>query len=250
MIRGRTALYKGFMIIMHPYPRMGMTAYRNPEYYNNGISSYEAVPGADIITMIDDAGDYGEFTQEQFDELAGTTADVPTVDVCVGCGQEFPAELLMYEGVEPIVFDPRCNVCMTKQMQDKYGAENVILPSTDRQLTPQELKDLRFDINIENRVIDAVEKLHAHFVYEKKNRPYNYNDEQIRTGLTQIYFWEVVEAGESGIGALNVLHAVILRKIDEEVVGKDIYRDFLTHFHYMKERWLDSLLTGGEVDYS
>ncbi len=132
MIEGRTALYRGFMVIMHPYPKLGMTAYRNPEYYRGGTSSYEADPGADIAILIDDAGDHGDFTSEQFEVLAGRQAAVPTIDTCVGCGQEFHAELLMYEGVEPIVYDPRCNICMIKQAQDIYGPRNVILPESWR----------------------------------------------------------------------------------------------------------------------
>lgn len=132
MIQGRTALYEGFMVVIHPYPKLGMTAYRNPEYYHNGISSYEAVPGADLAIMIDDAGDYGEFTQEQFDELAGSTADIPTIDTCVGCGNEFVAQELLYEGIEPLVFDPRCRICMIKQVQDIAGPENVQLPESFR----------------------------------------------------------------------------------------------------------------------
>ena len=121
MIEGRTGLYKRFLVIIHPYPKRGMTAYRNPEFYRGGTSSYEAVPGADITTIIDDAEDYGEFTPEQFEMLAGATAAVPTADTCVGCGQEFPAEMLLYEGIEPAVFDPRCNICMIKHVQDIAG---------------------------------------------------------------------------------------------------------------------------------
>ena len=121
MMEDRTALYRGFMIIIHPYPKLGMTAYRNPEYYHGGTTSYEAVAGADITIMIDDARDYGDFTQEQFDALAGGTADIPTIDTCVGCGQQFLAEMLSYEGVEPVVFDPRCRICMIKQAQDIRG---------------------------------------------------------------------------------------------------------------------------------
>lgn len=132
MITGRTALYNGFMIIIHPYPKLGMTAFRNPEYYHNDVSSYVADPGVDISNMIGDAGDYGDFTQGQFAELAGSTADVPTFDTCVGCGMEGPADIFFYEGVEPIVYDPRCNVCMIKQAQDIYGTENVILPESYR----------------------------------------------------------------------------------------------------------------------
>ncbi len=132
-IEGRTAFYKGFMIIMHPYPKLGMTAYRSPGYRSDGVSSYEAVPGADIAVMIDDAEDHGEFTSEQFEVLAGSKATIPVVDTCVGCGQEFPAELLMYEGVEPILFDPRCNICLIKQAQDTFGPEDVILPESWRQ---------------------------------------------------------------------------------------------------------------------
>ena len=132
-MEGRTALYKGFMVIMHPYPKRGTTAYRNPEYYRGGTSSYEAVPGADVTSTIDDAEDYGEFTSEQFEMLAGAAAAVPAVDTCVGCGQQFPAEMLMYDGIEPVVFDPRCHICMIKQAQDIYGAEDVILPESWRQ---------------------------------------------------------------------------------------------------------------------
>ena len=132
MITGRTAFYKGFLVIINPYPGLGMTAYRNPEYYSNNVSSYVAVPGADIGIMIDEAGDYGEFTQEQFDEIAEGTDRVPIIDVCVGCGMESPADLLMYEGVEPVVFDPRCKICLIKQIQDRFGAENVILPDEFR----------------------------------------------------------------------------------------------------------------------
>lgn len=128
VIEGRTALYRGFMVIMHPYPKRGMTAYRSLVYYNSGTSSYEAAPGEDIATIIDDANDHGELTEEQFEELAGASANLPEIDLCIGCGQEHPAEEMYYEGVEPIVFDPRCHICMVKQAQDVMGPENVILP--------------------------------------------------------------------------------------------------------------------------
>lgn len=125
MIEGRTALYKGFMVVILP---SGMKAYRNPEYFSNGITSYEVPTDTDISNVIDDAGDYGEFTADQFAELAGATANVPIVDTCVGCRQQFPAEMLSYEGVEPIVYSPRCHICLIKQAQNRFGAENVILP--------------------------------------------------------------------------------------------------------------------------
>ena len=132
MIEGRTALYRGFMIIIHPYPKRGMTAYRSKEFYLRNITSYVAQPGIDITDMMDDANDYGEFTTEHFSELVGSTDLLPIVDICVGCGQEFLAQELLYEGVEPIVFDPRCRICMIKQAQDTFGAENVILPESYR----------------------------------------------------------------------------------------------------------------------
>ncbi len=125
MIEGRTGLYKGFMIVIHS---RGMDAYRSVYFFNSGTISYLAPPNVDITTLIDNNEDHGDFTQEQFEELAGASADVPVVDVCVGCGQDFPAEMLMYEGIEPVVFAPRCRICLIKQIQDEYGAENVILP--------------------------------------------------------------------------------------------------------------------------
>ncbi len=124
MIEGRTALYKGFMVVIHP---SGMEAYRSTDFFSSNITSYIVPPDTDITTLIDDAEDHGDFTQEQFEELAGASALIPIVDVCVGCGQDFPAEMLLYEGVEPVVYAPRCHICQIKQMQDKFGAENVIL---------------------------------------------------------------------------------------------------------------------------
>ncbi len=133
MITGRTAFYRGFLVIIHPYPKRGMTAYRNPEYFNAGMASYEVGPGVDISDVIISLGDHGDFSQEEFDELSEGTSRVPIVDTCVGCGVEFPADELMYEGIEPIVFDPRCHICIIKQAQDRFGPENVILPDSWRQ---------------------------------------------------------------------------------------------------------------------
>ena len=109
-----------------------MSAYRNPEYYQAPMPSYEVSEGVDITLRILEAEDFGEFTQEQFEALGGEMYPMATSDVCVGCGQTFPAEMLMYEGVEPIVYEPRCNICLIKQAQDIYGPEDVILPEEFR----------------------------------------------------------------------------------------------------------------------
>lgn len=50
-------------------------------------------------------------------------------DTCVGCGKEFVAYELLYEGVEPDVHSPRCRWCTIKQAQEIYGVENVLLPN-------------------------------------------------------------------------------------------------------------------------
>jgi hypothetical protein len=52
---------------------------------------------------------------------------IPETDKCIGCGNESPAELLFYEGVEPNVHSPRYKWCLIKEAQELYGQENVIL---------------------------------------------------------------------------------------------------------------------------
>lgn len=48
-------------------------------------------------------------------------------DTCVGCGKQFVVFELFYEGVEPDVHSPKCKWCLIKEMQEKFGVENVIL---------------------------------------------------------------------------------------------------------------------------
>ena len=132
MITGRAAFYRGFLVDIQSYPQLGMSAYRNLEYYLDGITSYTSRPGEDIADVIDFTGDRGDFSQEEFERVAAGKQNVPVIDTCVGCGAVYPAELLMYEGVEPLVFDPRCKVCVIKHMQDQFGSENVILPTDYR----------------------------------------------------------------------------------------------------------------------
>ncbi len=65
----RKRLHKGFLIVDD---MMGgeFEAYRSKEYYYGGIITYTAIYASDMDTIIDEAGEYGEFTLEQFDELA------------------------------------------------------------------------------------------------------------------------------------------------------------------------------------
>lgn len=123
MIQDRTALYQGFLIDIFP---SGMNAYRNEQFLMSDTPSYKVGKDTDITFEIGD--DYGNFTPDEFDRVAGSTQYLGESDVCVGCGQQFPVGMLMYEGVEPIVFSPRCSICMIKQVQDVAGPENVILP--------------------------------------------------------------------------------------------------------------------------
>ena len=127
MTGDRTVLYRGFMVIIHSYPQLGMSAYRNAEYYNKNTPSYKSAPGEDIAILIDELNDHGDFT-----EIEEGKDFVPIIDTCVGCGQEFPSNVLLYEGIEPIVFEPRCRICLIKQAQDRFGADNVILPESYR----------------------------------------------------------------------------------------------------------------------
>ncbi len=48
-------------------------AYRNMSFYHSNIVTYTATYASQMDTIIDEAGEYGEFTLEQFDELAGTS---------------------------------------------------------------------------------------------------------------------------------------------------------------------------------
>jgi len=125
---GRTALFQGYLIVI---TLNSMKAYRNKELFNNDLPSCEVGKEIDITLNIKE-GDYGEFTPEIFNEVAGDSQYLGETDICVGCGQEFPVGMLLYEGVEPIVFAPRCNICTIKQVQDIAGAENVILPESWR----------------------------------------------------------------------------------------------------------------------
>ncbi len=121
----RAVLYRGFMVLVNP--DRGMRAYRSPLYYKGDMVTYEVPLNEDISNKIDEMDDRGEFTEETLREVAGDRADFPEVDICVGCGDEFDVHELYYEGVEPVVFAPRCRVCLIKQAQDIAGKENVDL---------------------------------------------------------------------------------------------------------------------------
>ncbi len=71
MIEGRLGIYKRFMIVEHPEGHV--VAYRSPEYYRSGITSYQTTSRDNISLMIDEAEDYGEFTDEQYAELASVS---------------------------------------------------------------------------------------------------------------------------------------------------------------------------------
>lgn len=55
---------------------------------------------------------------------------IPT-DKCTKCGKEFPQYELLYDGVEPDIHSPMCRMCTIKDAQERYGAENVIIPYLD-----------------------------------------------------------------------------------------------------------------------
>ena len=46
-------------------------AFRSREFYFGGIVTYTATSASQMDTIIDEAGEYGEITLEQFDELVG-----------------------------------------------------------------------------------------------------------------------------------------------------------------------------------
>ena len=50
-------------------------------------------------------------------------------DICVKRGQEFPPQMLYYDGVEPDTHNPMCYWCMIKDTQERFGPENVRLPN-------------------------------------------------------------------------------------------------------------------------
>lgn len=52
------------------------------------------------------------------------------MDKCIKCGNEFPSDELYYDGVEPDIHSPTCWYCMVKELQELYGVDNVILPSS------------------------------------------------------------------------------------------------------------------------
>ena len=130
MIGGRIALNKQWLIVEDPDGII--KAYRSPWNYHNNTPSMSSFTWPDINAMITEANEHGDFTDELFVETVGETRFPPTVDICVGCGQEFPAEELLYEGMEPVVHSARCRICMIKQAQDIFGPENVILPESYR----------------------------------------------------------------------------------------------------------------------
>ncbi len=49
------------------------------------------------------------------------------VDTCKDCSKEYPSEMLYYDGVEPDVHSPQCSWCMIKELQERFGVDNVRL---------------------------------------------------------------------------------------------------------------------------
>lgn len=60
-------LYEGFLIA--DYRDGSVKAYRNREFYAGNTTSYETSSPASIRLMIDEAGDHGDFTAEEYDEI-------------------------------------------------------------------------------------------------------------------------------------------------------------------------------------
>jgi len=130
MIEGRIALKKQWLLVEDPDGII--KAYRNPANLGGCIPSMTSFTWPYINAMVIEADEYGEFTEDLFRETVGETRFPPPIDVCVGCGQEYPAGQLYFEGTEPIVHSGRCYICMVKQAQDLYGVENVELPNSFR----------------------------------------------------------------------------------------------------------------------
>lgn len=59
-----TSIYQGFLIVEDPTGCF--TAYRNMDYYRGGITSYMYGDQPGIESMIDNANDYGGFTEEVY----------------------------------------------------------------------------------------------------------------------------------------------------------------------------------------
>ncbi len=60
-------LYKGFLIVT--YSETDVKAYRNREFYARNIKSYETSSLAYISQIINDAGEEGDFTDEEYGKL-------------------------------------------------------------------------------------------------------------------------------------------------------------------------------------
>ena len=130
MIEGRVAVYNQWLIIEDPDGVI--KAFKNPWSYRNNVPTLSGFTWPEINSKITETSEVGDFIDELLDETVGETRFPPEIDICVGCGQEFPSFELSYEGVEPVVHSPRCHNCMIKQMQDVYGPEDVILPESYR----------------------------------------------------------------------------------------------------------------------
>ena len=60
-------LYEGFLIV--EYSGTDVRAYRSREYYGNNITSYESKGQAFVTLMIDNAGDFGDFSEVDYNVL-------------------------------------------------------------------------------------------------------------------------------------------------------------------------------------
>ena len=61
------SMYNGFLITDDS--ETNVKAYRNREYYAGNLTSYEAASPANIGLLIDEVGDHGDFTVEEYNEV-------------------------------------------------------------------------------------------------------------------------------------------------------------------------------------
>ncbi len=67
----RKRLHKGFLVVDDMMGGM-FRAYRSMSYYVTNVPTFTEPHASQMDTVIDEAGEYGEFTLEQFDEVTGT----------------------------------------------------------------------------------------------------------------------------------------------------------------------------------
>ncbi len=73
------SLYEGFLIA--DYQEDNVKAYRNRAYYAGNTTSYETSSLANIKLMIDDAGDHGDFAEQEYNTVMQMLGRA-TINVC------------------------------------------------------------------------------------------------------------------------------------------------------------------------